>query len=97
MTATTAAGQVRIANRRGLHARAAAKFVQLAESFDAGITVCKDGMSMAEEGVCGTSIMGLMLLAASSGSLLHISASGAQAGEAVAALSALVESRFGEE
>lgn len=81
-----------IINKRGLHARASAKFVQMVEGFDATITVSKDGMT-----VGGTSIMGLMMLAASPGCSVYVEASGNQASEALAALEALVADRFGEE
>ncbi|WP_377292429.1 HPr family phosphocarrier protein [Rhizobium sp. SG2393] len=81
-----------IINKRGLHARASAKFVQTVEGFDAEITVSKDGMS-----VGGTSIMGLMMLAASPGCTVHVVASGPQATEALDALDALIANRFGEE
>ncbi|AAK85854.1 MULTISPECIES: HPr family phosphocarrier protein [Agrobacterium] len=81
-----------IINKRGLHARASAKFVQMVEGFDATITVSKDGMT-----VGGTSIMGLMMLAASPGCSVYVEASGNQAVEALAALEALVANRFGEE
>ncbi len=81
-----------IINKRGLHARASAKFVQTVETFDAEITVSKDGMS-----VGGTSIMGLMMLAASPGCTVHVVASGPQATEALEALDALIANRFGEE
>ncbi|WCJ62377.1 MULTISPECIES: HPr family phosphocarrier protein [Agrobacterium] len=81
-----------IINKRGLHARASAKFVQMVEGFDATITVSKDGMT-----VGGTSIMGLMMLAASPGCSVYVEASGNQAAEALAALEALVANRFGEE
>ncbi|MCO5063803.1 MAG: HPr family phosphocarrier protein [Rhizobiaceae bacterium] len=87
-----AAREVLIVNQRGLHARASAKFVQMAGSFDAEITVEKDGTS-----VGGTSIMGLMMLAASPGCKIRISATGPQADEALKALEELVASRFGEE
>jgi phosphocarrier protein HPr len=83
---------VTIVNRKGLHARASAKFVMMAESFDAKITVTRDGQS-----VGGTSIMGLMMLAAGPGSTLHIAAEGAQGPEALEALVTLVETGFGEE
>lgn len=83
---------VEIVNRRGLHARAAAKFVKLAEKFDADVTVTKDGQS-----VSGISIMGLMMLAAAPGSTIDIAASGTQADEALSALIGLVENRFEEE
>ncbi|WP_320201020.1 HPr family phosphocarrier protein [Agrobacterium sp. rho-13.3] len=81
-----------IVNKRGLHARASAKFVQMVDGFDAAITVSKDGMT-----VGGTSIMGLMMLAASPGCTVFVEASGNQAEEALAALEALVADRFGEE
>ena len=81
-----------IINKRGLHARASAKFVQMVEGFDATITVSKDGMT-----VGGTSIMGLMMLAASPGCSVYVEASGNQASEALAALEAMVADRFGEE
>ena len=81
-----------IVNKRGLHARASAKFVKLAETFDANITVTKDGTS-----VGGTSIMGLMMLAASPGCCITVSAEGPEAGPALDALDALVAGRFGED
>ncbi len=81
-----------IENQRGLHARASARFVKLAEEFDAEILVEKDGSE-----VSATSIMGLMMLAAGPGSTIAIRARGPQAEAAVAALVALVEDRFGEE
>jgi len=84
--------EVLIVNQRGLHARASAKFVQTASSFDADISVEKDGMT-----VGGTSIMGLMMLAASPGCRIRISATGPQAEAAIRALEALVSDRFGEE
>ena len=83
---------LRISNLRGLHARASAKFVQCAEGYDAQIMVSKDGHV-----VGGTSIMGLMMLAASTGSTIHVSATGRQAEQAVAAISDLVEGKFGED
>lgn len=84
--------EVQITNRRGLHARASARFVTLASSFDAVATVTKDGAS-----VTGTSIMGLMMLAAAPGDTIEIAATGAQAGAALAALVNLVETKFGED
>ncbi|MBP2237877.1 phosphocarrier protein [Sinorhizobium kostiense] len=81
-----------IINKRGLHARASAKFVQTVEAYDAEITVSKDGMT-----VGGTSIMGLMMLAASTGCTVFVTASGSQAEEALNALDALVRDKFGEE
>ena len=81
-----------ISNQRGLHARASAKFVQLAEQFNAQVSVTKAG-----ETVQATSIMGLMMLGASFGSAVELAASGAQAEEALAALAALVADKFGED
>lgn len=80
-----------IVNTRGLHARASAKFVQCAEKFEAEIKVSKDGSS-----VSGTSIMGLMMLAAGPGCCILIEATGAEADAALAALEALVTDGFGE-
>ena len=81
-----------IVNKRGLHARASAKFVQMVETFDAEITVSREGST-----VGGTSIMGLMMLAASTGCTIEVAASGNQAVEALDALEALVANKFGEE
>lgn len=81
-----------IINKRGLHARASAKFVQTVSAFDATVTVSKDGMS-----VGGTSIMGLMMLAASPGCCVLVEASGNQAMDVLDALEQLVATRFGEE
>ena len=81
-----------IRNKRGLHARASARFVTLASTFDAAVTVTKDGSS-----VLGTSIMGLMMLAAAPGDAVELSAEGAQAETALAALVALIEAKFGED
>lgn len=83
---------VLIINKRGLHARASAKFVQTAEKFDAVVTVLKDGHSIG-----AGSIMGLMMLAASPGTTLRLVASGPQAAEALGALEELLAERFGEE
>ena len=83
---------LRIANKRGLHARAAAKFVRTVGQFDANVRVGFKGQD-----VSGLSIMGLMMLAAGIGSDIELSCSGRQAAEAMAALSALVEGKFGEE
>ena len=83
---------VTIVNRKGLHARASAKFVRMAEEYNAKITVIRDGQT-----VGGTSIMGLMMLAAGPGSQLHIAAEGPEGPEALAALVTLVETGFGEE
>ena len=84
--------EVQITNQRGLHARASAKFVNLASEIDAVIDVEKDGHK-----VCGTSIMGLMMLGAGVGDTIVIHVRGDHADEALARLAALVEERFGEE
>ena len=84
--------EVEIVNKKGLHARASAKFVQTAEQFDADITVTRGG-----ESVGGTSIMGLMMLTAGPGVTITISATGKDAATAVDALCALIASRFGED
>jgi phosphocarrier protein HPr len=81
-----------IANKRGLHARAAARFVQCVERFDARVTVSRDQMT-----VGGTSIMGLMMLAASLGTTITIQATGRQASEVADALARLVANRFEED
>ena len=83
---------VLIGNRRGLHARASAKFVNLASQLDATIEVEKDGNK-----VCGTSIMGLMMLGAAMGDSVIIHCSGLAAESALDQLVRLVEERFGEE
>ena len=80
-----------ICNERGLHARAAARFVKTAAQFDAEIWVRKNGTE-----VSGRSIMGLMMLAAAPGTMLELSASGPQAAEAVAALANLIDCKFDE-
>jgi phosphocarrier protein HPr len=90
--ARSARAIVTIVNRRGLHARAAARFVKVAEQFVAEIEVAKDDIV-----VSGNSIMGLMVLAAAPGSQLEIRARGREAKAALAALVALVESGFDEE
>jgi len=84
--------ELEICNKRGLHARASARFVETASQFDAEIKVSKDGQE-----VIGTSIMGLMLLAASKGDRITVKTTGAQAQAALDALSALVAARFDEE
>lgn len=81
-----------ITNQRGLHARASAKFVKCAESFDANVTVSKDGQT-----VPGTSIMGLMMLAASIGTSIMVEAAGPQADAAMTALEDLVTRKFDED
>jgi len=80
-----------IRNRRGLHARAAAKFVTLAERFGASVEVVKDGQS-----VSARSIMGLMMLGAGIGATIELQAEGWDAKEAMDALAALVEAGFNE-
>jgi phosphocarrier protein len=84
--------EVLISNQRGLHARASAKFVNLASGIDAKIEVEKDGNR-----VCGTSIMGLMMLGAAMGDSITIHVEGEGADEVLAKLVQLVEERFGEE
>jgi phosphocarrier protein HPr len=81
-----------IRNKLGLHARAAVQLVQTAQRFRAEVWVSKDG-----ERVSGRSIMGVMTLAATQGSYIEIEANGDDAGEALAAITALVEGRFNEE
>lgn len=81
-----------IRNERGLHARAAAKFVKTTSEFDAETLVSKDGQT-----VTGSSIMGLMMLAAGIGSTIEISASGKDANAVLDALEELIDNRFGEE
>lgn len=81
-----------IKNQRGLHARAAAKFAKLAGTFDADITVSRNGTE-----VSGVSIMGLMMLAASTGTEIEITATGSQAREAIDALNAMIEAKFEED
>jgi phosphocarrier protein HPr len=83
---------VTIRNRKGLHARASAKFVKCAEAFDAVVRVTRDGQT-----VGGTSIMGLMMLAAGQGATITMEAEGPEAPEALEALVALVAEGFGEE
>jgi phosphocarrier protein len=87
----TLSRNITIVNRRGLHARASARFVKCAESFDAEVRVSKDGQT-----VGGTSIMGLMTLAAAPGCRIDLEAEGPQAAEALDALAKLVEEGFGE-
>jgi phosphocarrier protein HPr len=84
--------ELKICNRKGLHARASAKFVQTVEKFDADVRVTRCG-----ETVGGTSIMGLMMLAAAPGTSITVAATGKDATEVIDALAALVGSRFGEE
>ena len=84
--------EVKIDNVRGLHARASAKFVNLASQLGAKIEVEKDGQR-----VCGTSIMGLMMLGAAKGDSIVIHVEGDQADDVLAQLVGLVEDRFGED
>jgi phosphocarrier protein len=81
-----------IVNKKGLHARASAKFVQTVEKFDANVTVTRGS-----ETVGGTSIMGLMMLSAATGTEITVEVSGKQAADAMDAIAALVTSGFGEE
>lgn len=81
-----------ICNRRGLHARAAAKFVKLAATFDAQVSVAHRGAE-----VSGLSIMGLMMLAAAPGCCIELKAHGAEAGQAIAALCDLIDQKFDED
>jgi phosphocarrier protein len=89
---TAASREVRITNKRGLHARASAKFVNLASGLDAAIDVEKDGNR-----VCGTSIMGLMMLGAAMGDTITIHVDGLHAEEALEKLASLIEDRVGED
>ncbi len=83
---------VMICNQRGLHARAAAKFVKVAGEYDAEVSVTRDGVT-----VVGTSIMGLMMLAAAKGCDIRLEAEGAQAQEVIDALKELIGNRFDED
>jgi phosphotransferase system HPr (HPr) family protein len=83
---------VRVVNQLGMHARAAAKFVHLATRFEARVRVSRERREMD-----GKSIMGILLLAAACGSTVTVAAEGADEHEAVAALTALIESGFGED
>jgi phosphocarrier protein HPr len=84
--------ELRIVNKRGLHARASAKFVQMVERFNAEVWVTRGG-----ETVGGTSIMGLMMLAAGPGTTVVVSALGPEAQTAIDAIAELVASKFNEE
>jgi len=84
--------KLEICNRKGLHARASAKFVQTVEKFDADVRVMRGG-----ETVGGTSIMGLMMLAAAPGTSITVEATGQEAAAVIEALTALINSRFGED
>jgi len=89
--AVTVVRVLEICNKKGLHARASAKFVQTVERFDAEVRVTRG-----HETVGGTSIMGLMMLAAGPGTSITVEATGAEAAEAVEALASLVAGRFTE-
>ena len=84
--------ELQIVNRRGLHARATAKFVQCVEGFDADVTVSRNG-----ETVGGTSIMGILTLGAGVGSSIIVTASGPDAAVALDAIALLVAGKFGED
>ena len=92
MSQETFMAELQIQNKKGLHARAAAAFVKCVEEFDAEITVERLGQS-----VSGCSIMGLMMLAASQGTTIKVTANGPQAAEALKSVSLLVNCKFGEE
>ena len=91
-TTDSVSREVPIINKRGLHARASAKFVQTVERFNAEVSVTRNG-----ETVGGTSIMGLMMLAASPGTSVTVTATGREAAAVLDALATLVADRFGEE
>jgi len=84
--------ELTIVNRRGLHARASAKFVRIVEAHDASVQVSKDGQT-----VDGTSIMGLLMLGAGPGSTIRVDAGGKDAAAVLAALAAIVDEGFGED
>ena len=92
MTNDTVNMRLKILNEKGLHARAAAKFVELVDTFDVSLVVKKDDL---EAG--GDSIMGLLMLAASRGTEIELVASGREAAETLSALSDLIKNLFGEE
>ena len=92
MTNDTVNMRLKILNEKGLHARAAAKFVELADTFDVSLVVKKDNLEAS-----GDSIMGLLMLAASKGTEIELVASGIEAAETLSALSDLIENLFGEE
>ena len=92
MTNDTVNMRLKILNETGLHARAAAKFVELVDTFDVSLVVKKDDLEAS-----GDSIMGLLMLAASRGTEIELVASGLEAAEALSALSDLIKNLFGEE
>ena len=91
-TDTATARSLKIVNEKGLHARASARFVEVVEDYDASAEVSRDGMS-----VSGDSIMGLLMLAASKGTVIEVRTSGNDAAKLAEALEALVANRFGED
>lgn len=92
MSEQTFSAELEIQNKKGLHARAAAAFVKTLENYDAEVTVERIGQV-----VSGTSIMGLMMLAAAKGTTIKVNAAGNQAKEALAAIANLVNGKFGED
>ena len=92
MTNDTVNMRLKILNEKGLHARAAAKFVELVDTFDVSLVVKKDDLEAS-----GDSIMGLLMLAASKGTEIELIASGLEAAETLTALSDLITNLFGEE
>ncbi len=92
MTSEPFRAEIEIRNKKGLHARASAKFVKCAETFDCEIKVTREGQT-----VGGTSIMGLMMLAAGKGSTIIIEAEGREAEKALGALKDLIADKFGED
>ena len=92
MTNDTINMQLKILNEKGLHARAAAKFVEVVDTFDVRLVVKKDNLEAS-----GDSIMGLLMLAASRGTEIELVASGLEAAETLSALSDLIKNLFGEE
>ena len=92
MTDNTVNIRLKILNEKGLHARAAAKFVELVGTFDVSLVVKKDNLEAS-----GDSIMGLLMLAASRGTEIELVASGLEAAETLSALSDLIKNLFGEE
>ena len=92
MTNDTINMRLTILNEKGLHARAAAKFVELVDTFDVDLVVKKDNLEAS-----GDSIMGLLMLAASRGTEIELVASGLEAAETLSALSVLIKNLFGEE
>jgi len=90
--ASAASREIPIVNKRGLHARASAKFVQMVERFNADVSVTRNG-----ETVGGNSIMGLMMLAAGIGTTITVSATGPEAEAAVTAIAELIGNKFNEE